>query len=72
MFVSLNIEDRLVAAALIPPNEVKMVSEDTTFSAQLDHGEDPWYVKSNDILGNSGKSTMQPLKDFIQGKEIKD
>ena len=47
-----------MAAALIPPNVVKMVSEESTLNAQLDHGKDPWEVTRSEVFGTSGKTTM--------------
>ena len=55
-----------MAAALIPPNVVQMVSEETTLSAQLDHGDDPWYTTNSQMFGTGGESTMQPIKDWMQ------
>lgn len=51
-------EDRLVAAALIPPNVVKMGSEESTLNAQLDYGKDPWEVTRSEMFGTAGKTTM--------------
>ena len=48
----------MVAAALIPPNVVKMVSEESTLNAQLDHGKDPWEVTRSEMFGTGGKTTM--------------
>ena len=65
------IEDRLVAAALIPPNVVKMVSLDQDLTTQLAHGDDPWMVSRNQIFGDGqGESeTTKKLKDWYYSKK---
>ena len=47
-----------MAAALIPPNVVKVVSDESTFNAQLEHGKDPWEVNRSEMFGTGGESTL--------------
>lgn len=65
-------EDRLVAAALIPPNVMKMTSNDLSLSTQLTHGEDPWEMSRSELFTMSdkkGESTIIQVKDWYTKKQ---
>ena len=65
-------EDRLVAAALIPPNVVKMTDYQKSLTSQLAHGEDPWEVTRDEILlaaDKNNKHHIQSVKDSFMKKE---
>ena len=64
----------MVVAALIPPNVVKMTSEETQLNTELLHGEDPWVIKTSELLGHTGReSTMKELKEWYnKGNEEKE
>ena len=58
----LYLEDRLVAAALIPPDTVSFVSEDHEITTRLAHGEDPNYVSRNQIFGDGNPGEYEPAR----------
>ena len=45
------VEDRLVAAALIPPDVVSMISQDVNLTSQLATGDDPWFTSRSEMFG---------------------
>ena len=47
------IEDRLVAAALIPPDVVSVISQDVNLTSQLATGDDPWFTSRSEMFGGS-------------------
>ena len=47
------IEDRLVAAALIPPDVVSVISQDVNLTSQLATGDDPWFTSRSELFGGS-------------------
>ena len=60
-----------MAAALIPPNVIKMTSNDVSRSAQLSHGEDPWEMSRSEMFTMSdkkGERTILQVKDWYNEK----
>merc|ERR1712173_162582 len=55
-------EDRLVAAALIPPNHVQQSSLDQTVSTRLQHGDDPWDMTRNQMFNISNDRYHEPSR----------
>ena len=51
------IEDRLVAAALIPPDVVSMISQDVNLTSQLATGDDPWFTSRTEMFGGRKEDT---------------
>ena len=45
------VEDRLVAAALIPPDVVSVISQDVNLTSQLATGDDPWFTSRSEMFG---------------------
>ena len=58
----LHLEDRLVAAALIPPDTVSFVSENQEITSKLAHGEDPNFVSRNQIFGDGTPGEYEPAR----------
>ena len=52
------IEDRLVAAALIPPDVVSVISQDVNLTSQLATGDDPWLTSRSEMFGGSKEDSF--------------
>jgi len=55
-------EDRLVAAALIPPNHVQRSSYDQEVSSKLAHGDDPWHFTRNQMFNMTDERHFEPAR----------
>ena len=68
------VEDRLVAAALIPPDVVSVISQDVNLTSQLATGEDPWFTSRSEMFGGSKEdSVTEQIKKFRNSEdEIKE
>ena len=67
----LYLEDRLVAAALIPPNVIKMTSNEVRLNAQLSHDEDPMIMSRSELFTMSdkkGEKTILQVKEWYNEK----
>ena len=52
------VEDRLVAAALIPPDVVSVISQDVNLTSQLATGDDPWFTSRSEMFGGSKEDSF--------------
>lgn len=62
-------EDRLVAAALIPPNHVQRSSYDQEVTSKLAHGDDPWHFTRNQMFNMSDERHFRDIEPVRKLKE---
>ena len=55
-----------MAAALIPPNIVKLTSRDTELTGQLATGQDPWVIERSEVFGAGEHGMWQDVKKRLE------